>query len=99
MDDLIKRKSTGCAEQFASKLGVSESQLFQDLKEMKELGAPIEYCHSRRSYIYENGAGLKLYFSKNMQNIKGGQNIFNNYRQSSMAGVEQFNLASQNFES
>jgi hypothetical protein len=71
MDDLIKRKATGNARDFAAKLKISESQLFQDLKEMKQLGAPIEYCAHRESYQYDGDYRLILAFT-NQSTLKGG---------------------------
>lgn len=83
MDDLIRRKTTGKAEQFASKLGISRSQLLQDVKELRELGAPIEYCNTIQSYIYTRPCSLSIELNK----VKGGKNIFYFYEQSSMAGL------------
>lgn len=54
MDDLIRRKATGRAGEFASKLGISRSMLMENLREMKEMGAQIYYCPHRRSYYYVN---------------------------------------------
>lgn len=73
MDDLIRRKATGNAEEFAEKLGISPSQLFQDLKEMKELGAPVNYCHISRSYLYTRDCGVILNFKSG--NIYGGMQV------------------------
>ena len=73
MDDLIRRKATGNAQEFAEKLGISQSQLFQDLKEMKELGAPVNYCQISRSYEYTRECGVILDFGKSK--IYGGNNI------------------------
>jgi hypothetical protein len=87
MDDLIRRKATGCADEFAAKLGISHSQLYEDLKEMKELGAPIEYCPIRKSYIYSTEAKLIFTFNKNLEIIKGGQNILCD---SGITGVQGF---------
>ena len=87
MDDLINRKATGCANEFARKLGISKSQLYEDLKEMKELGAPIDYCQSRKSYIYNTEAKLIFKFQKDFKEVKGGQNFF---RSSSITGVTDF---------
>jgi len=85
MDDLIRRKATGCAEEFAKKLGISKSQLYGELKEMKELGAPIEYCPTRKSYIYNSEVRLLFTFQqKDFNEIKGGQNIFDH---SSIIGI------------
>jgi biotin operon repressor len=76
MDDLIRRKATGCAEEFASKLGISKSQLYYDIKEMKELGAPIEYCQHRKSYVYNAETRLVFKFQRGLNEIKGGRNTF-----------------------
>jgi hypothetical protein len=65
MDELIRRGATGNASEFARKLKISESQLFLDLKELKELGAPIEYSSIRRSYFYTDKCELNLNFRKN----------------------------------
>lgn len=93
MDDLIRRKATGSSQEFASKLGVSQSQLFQDLKEMRELGAPVSFCNSRRSYVYETDGRLLLSFSSEASQIKGGKNIFDCFEHSSIAGALSFNIA------
>ena len=73
MDDLIRRKATGNAEEFAEKLGISTSQLFQDLKEMKELGAPVNYCHVSRSYLYTRDCRVILDFKSS--DIYGGMQV------------------------
>jgi predicted DNA-binding transcriptional regulator YafY len=62
MDDLIRRKATGNPEKFSEKLNISRSQLMQDLKEYKELGAPVEYCHFSQSYYYTKPCGVILDF-------------------------------------
>jgi hypothetical protein len=95
MDDLIRRRATGTAQEFAEKLHISPSQLFQDLKEMRALGAPIDYCQKRKSYFYEKEGKLVLDFAAEGQSLKGGQNIFENFTHSSMAGVPRFILAAR----
>lgn len=52
-DGLIRRKATGKPVQFARKLGISKSSLYDTINLMKEMGAPIEYCNSRQCYIYK----------------------------------------------
>lgn len=95
MDDLIRRKATGCACDFASKLGVSQSQLYEDIKEMKELGAPIVYCTTRKSYIYNGEAKLIFTFKTGgLDGMKGGKNIFCD---SSISGVEAVRFVVQCF--
>ena len=85
MDNLIRRKATGNAQEFASKINVSPSQLFQDLKEMKELGAPIEYCTKRKSYCYKKDCRLILDF-KEANHMRGGKNIYTEFGLSSITG-------------
>jgi hypothetical protein len=71
MDDLIRRKATGDTNCFADKLSVSRSQLMQDLLELRKLGAPIKYCHYRKTYFYEGEVRLIIEFS-DKGSIKGG---------------------------
>lgn len=52
MDDLIRKEITGNAEEFANKVGIRRSMMMENLREMKELGAEIEYCARKRSYVY-----------------------------------------------
>ena len=66
MDDLIRRKATGNVEEFATKVGVSRSQLLQDLKELRELGIPIEFNHARKCYMYTRDYALTI----NLQQVK-----------------------------
>jgi predicted DNA-binding transcriptional regulator YafY len=75
MDDLIKRKATGCADEFAEKIGISRSQLMQDLKELRELGAPIEFCAVRNSYLYTRNCNLSLNFLTESDSLRGGKNF------------------------
>ncbi len=52
MDDLIRNEITGNAQEFAAKIGICRSMLMENIREMKDLGAEIEYCPKRRSYFY-----------------------------------------------
>lgn len=76
--NLIRRKATGTPEEFSEKMGISVSMLYEYLKEMKELGAPIEYCKFRRSYHYPCETDFQMGFVKKeleiheLQNIEGG---------------------------
>ena len=54
MDDLISGEITGTPDEFASKVGISRSMLMENIREMKELGAEIHFCPTRRSYFYAN---------------------------------------------
>ena len=50
---LIKRKATGTPQQLANKLALSERRVYQLLKLMKELDAPIYFDRERNSYCYK----------------------------------------------
>lgn len=52
IDRLIKLKATGSPKEFAEKLEISESTLFELLKVMKLRGAAIVYSQFSCSYIY-----------------------------------------------
>ncbi|MFD0999862.1 hypothetical protein ACFQ21_11125 [Ohtaekwangia kribbensis] len=75
IDDLVSRKATGNAVEFAARLGISRSQLLQDIRELRELGAEIEYCSIQRSYYYKQGYGMVISFPNEGSRIKGGKKI------------------------
>ena len=52
MDSLISMKATGTPDEFAEKLGLKRSTLFQSLQEMREMGVNIKYSCIRQSYYY-----------------------------------------------
>lgn len=83
--DLIKRKSTGTPKQFAQKLTISTSTLYQLIVDLKELGAPIRYCRHRESYEY--GYEVKFHFGfvhingmnvDELQKLSGGTKLIMN---------------------
>lgn len=54
IDYHIRTRSTGTPAQFARKLGMSQSQLFQIMKIMREImDAPVYYSKTEQSYCYE----------------------------------------------
>ena len=75
MDDLIRRKATGNVEEFADKLGISRSLLLQEIKELRDMGAPIEYSTVNASYYYCKECRLQLDFTTEMEKIKGGKSF------------------------
>ena len=52
MDRFIAMEATGAPDEFACKMKMSRSMLFETLQEMKFLGVDIRYCNLRRSYYY-----------------------------------------------
>lgn len=59
---LIKLKATGTSSEFAEKIGISRSILMENIKEMKELGAPIVFCRKRNSYLYSKKCNFVVDF-------------------------------------
>jgi hypothetical protein len=53
LDQFIRRKKTGSPPEFARKMGISERSLYEYLKVLKELGAPIRFSRQEHSYYYE----------------------------------------------
>ncbi len=52
MDSMIRLESTGPPCDFARKLGISRSQLYNCLKELRVRGACIRFNKWKRSYTY-----------------------------------------------
>ena len=53
MDFFIKRKATGTPSHFAKLLEISETTLYRNIIDLKNLGAVIVYDKEKESYIYE----------------------------------------------
>jgi biotin operon repressor len=52
--------STGTPEEFAEKLGIRRSTLFQSLQELREMGVDIKYSCIRQSYYYADNRRIKV---------------------------------------
>ena len=62
LDQLIYQKATGTPANLSRKVGMSERSIFDYLKLMKELGAPITYSRARSSYYYRSGGRFNIRF-------------------------------------
>jgi biotin operon repressor len=60
MDSLISMMATGTPEEFAEKLGIRRSTLFESLQEMREIGVDIRYSFVRQSYYYADNRRIKI---------------------------------------
>jgi predicted DNA-binding transcriptional regulator YafY len=60
IDLLIARRSTGTPREFADKLEIKRSTLFQYLQEMREMGVDIRYSHLLGSYYYADGKRIAI---------------------------------------
>lgn len=74
----IKICNTGTPLEFANKLDISESQLYNILNDLRAVGFPISYSRKLKSYKYNEECELELIFSiqlltaKEKINIAGG---------------------------
>lgn len=61
IDALVFMKATGTPEQFAGKLGISRSTLFQTLQEIRfHMNVDIRYSCERQSYYYADNRRIKI---------------------------------------
>jgi biotin operon repressor len=93
LDALIQQSNTGAPEEFANRLGLSRSQLYNILDELKDLGAPIEYNRSLRSFYYRESfqivpvAYLEFITPSGAERIYGGKIKENYYSPRQLDGV------------
>jgi predicted DNA-binding transcriptional regulator YafY len=62
LDQYIRLKGTGAPPDFARKLGISERSLYEYLKVLKDLGAPIKWSRQDKSYYYSIEGQLRISF-------------------------------------
>jgi hypothetical protein len=56
----IKNEQTGKPEDFAKRLRISRSMLYNYIEEIKFLGAKIKYNRTLRTFYYENDFDVKI---------------------------------------
>ena len=59
----IEVSNTGSPNEFANKLGISESQLYNVLDDLKIKGFPISYSRKLKSYVYNENCELEVNYS------------------------------------
>lgn len=62
IDYLIVKESTGNPEEFARRVGLSRSMLYENIDEMRALGAPIRYDRKRKTFFYYRPFELHIEF-------------------------------------
>jgi len=62
IDRLIRLKATGTPADLAQILEISESGLYRYIGYMRLMGAPIIFCKSRISYVYEDNGKFQMGF-------------------------------------
>lgn len=68
IDHFIQIKGTGNAAELAHKLGISRTNVYEHLRLMKELGAPIKFCNYRQSYYYDEEGSFITQFLRKTKN-------------------------------
>ncbi len=68
MDLLIAMKATGPPEEFAYKMNLSRSTLFETLQEMKGMGVDIRYSNIRETYYYGDARRIMIKVGKAAEN-------------------------------
>ncbi len=52
--EFIKRENRGTSEELATRMQISRRTLFRYLDELRSLGAEIEFCKCKNTYILKN---------------------------------------------
>ena len=77
MNSLISRGATGTPREFANRLNVAESTLYNYINCLKyDFDAPVAYCRYRKTYYYKNQGNILIGFTslskKELIKLKGG---------------------------
>jgi predicted DNA-binding transcriptional regulator YafY len=64
MNELIHNKRTGNTELFAKKIGFTKRQLLNEIKDIKDMGIPVEFDRILQSYTYTRNQGLEGLFKR-----------------------------------
>lgn len=62
IDQFIRQKGTGSPPEFARKMGISERSLYEYLKVLKDLGAPVKWSRQDKSYYYSTEGQFRISF-------------------------------------
>lgn len=82
IDQLIRLKATGTADELAEKLRISRRNVYMIIDLMKSMDAPILYDISKKSFYYEYDCELSIGFVEKphgLDKIKGGMKKNNNF--------------------
>ncbi len=78
MNKLLQTSNTGSPSEFAGKLGVSRTRLYEMIDELRSYGAPIAYNRSIRTFYYREpfDISVQLFISPletvDQKNTRGG---------------------------
>lgn len=100
MTHLIDWEITGNSVEFAEKLGISRSQLFIELDELKCLDVDITYSRSKKSFVFSGDKKIKfrepiLVVARDvLATYNGGSKV--KFDSVHFSGRNTFNLANEN---
>jgi predicted DNA-binding transcriptional regulator YafY len=71
MHRLIKQRATGTPQQLAQKLGLSERQTYEYIREIRDMGIPLAFDNFNKTYYYNGEVSCILeYKPLSTQDIK-----------------------------
>lgn len=95
MDRLIRQERTGTQAEFANRLGLSVSRLARVIKDLKDIGAPLEYDRTRNTYYYEKEYSIQIKIEiqpldrQQLRKISAGNYYFSNPIANTFLSIEQ----------
>ena len=73
---MIAKKATGSPSELAGKLDLSKRAVYEYIRIMREMVAPIAFCHVRQTYYYERTVGFSMGFrelnNEETRSVEGG---------------------------
>lgn len=82
IDQLIRQKRTGNAEELARKLSISRRLVYYWLDELKDMGLEIDYNRAAKSFVYQKPYQINVSFEikeltyEESMEIEAGINFF-----------------------
>lgn len=97
IDNLIRQQKTGSPIEFAKKLKLSESHLYFYIRELKDLGLPIAYSRTRKTYFYKEN--IKLDIAIAIKNLSSNElvNVFGGFKKNCSELLYYFIIIASNF--
>jgi len=69
LDQLIRQEKTGNPPALARRIGVSVRQLYYLIDELRDLGLPVDYCRTRKTFYYRSRC--RLVFILKVEHVSG----------------------------
>ncbi len=76
LNKLVEEEKTGTPSEFAEKLHISRSKLYELLDTLKSFGKEIKYDRKQKTFCYTDRSKLDINFSLKLINQEGVKNIY-----------------------